>query len=127
MPVATSQDDHGVAIRVEAITPCHSVPVGARSQFAAGKGTNEHQKGGAWQVEVGEKTVHHTKSVPRGDHQTGLPAARVDGAVVAGGAFQGPHHGGSHRPYPPTMFSYPLDQRRQTWRYLVGLRMHGVL
>src|SRR5918995_525067 len=78
-------------------------------------------------MEVGEQPVHDAKSISGQDHETGLAPTHINGTVLASRTFEGPHHGGPHRPNAPTILTHSLHQRGQPRRYLVRLWVHRVL
>src|SRR5881628_157286 len=73
-----SYDQHGVAVRVEAVAGCDGVVVRAQQGLAAGEGGGQEQQRRARQVKVRQQRVDHAE-----------PVARTDGEV--GNAVEGPH------------------------------------
>src|SRR5687767_10371801 len=68
--VASSlQNQHRVAVAVEAIPGGDGVTVGAEHALAAGKGGHQHQERGLRQVKVRNQSLHDPEGMPRADKQ----------------------------------------------------------
>lgn len=58
-----SEDQHAVAVGEESVALPDGVGVGAEDRFPAGKGADEHEKGGLGEVEVGEEPLDQAEAV----------------------------------------------------------------
>ena len=73
-------DEHAVAVGVEAVAFADGFVVGGKDEFAAGEGTDEHEEGGAGEVEIGDERPGLLEFLGRMDEDAGAAGARLDGA-----------------------------------------------
>src|SRR3989441_3836171 len=90
-----SQDQHRVAVGVEAIAGADRVAVRLHDQLAPGERRDQRQEGRARQMEVRQERVHHPKPVARGDEDPRGPVERTHAAVRPGGALERPRRCGA--------------------------------
>ena len=70
------QNQHGISVGKEAVPLLHRLLVGCHNSFFSSKGTDQHQQGGFWGVEVGKKLIHHFELIARIDENIGGLGAR---------------------------------------------------
>lgn len=94
--------EHRIPVTEEAIALANGFGVGGEHEFAAGgvagrgEGADEHEQGGAGQVEIGEERVHNLKSAGRINKNAGAAAAGKHAPVILrGDRFQNAHGGGA--------------------------------
>src|SRR5947208_16766651 len=63
----SSQDQHGVAEAVKAVPLLHRLAVCVEYAFPTGKGTDQHQQGGARQMKVRNQPVNRSEPISRVD------------------------------------------------------------
>src|SRR5262245_47760296 len=85
------REPHGVAVTVEAVSGINRVPICGEDPLAAGKGTDEEEKGGAREVEVREERIDRAEAEARHDDELGAVGAWADLPRRVRGALQGAH------------------------------------
>lgn len=74
-------DKHGIAEAEEAIVFVHSVLVGLKDKFSAGKGRHQHDQGGHGQVEIGGEGIDNLELVAWFDEDIGPARISLELAV----------------------------------------------
>ena len=87
-------DEHAVAVGVEAVAFFDGFGVGFQDEFSRGDGRDEHHEGAAGEVEVGEEGVDCFELVGRVDEDVGFAMAFGD-FTVAGEVFEDTGDGGA--------------------------------
>src|SRR3954464_13234730 len=79
-------DQHGVAVREEAVALVDRVPVGLEDVLLAGEGADEHEKGRFWQMKIGQQPVDDLEFVAWIYEEIGFPFE----GLFLGHGLQGP-------------------------------------
>ena len=90
-----SEDEHAVAVAVEAVAFGDGGGVGGLHEVGAGHGGDEHEERGFREVEVSEEGVGAAERPWRVDEDGGIAAVRRDGAVGGGAVFEDAGDGGA--------------------------------
>lgn len=90
-----SEDEHAVAVGVEAVFFADGLVVGFEDEFAGGEGADEHEEGAFGEVEVGEEGVDDVELVGRVDEDVGAAGGGFEGGAVAAEVFEGAGDGGA--------------------------------
>ncbi len=91
--LARTEQQTGIAVRVEAVARGDGVGVGALHHVETRQRRDQHEQGRARQVEIGHHHVDRAEGITRRDEQRGLAVERADAAVLAGRAFEEPQRG----------------------------------
>ncbi len=89
------------------------MPVGGARQVVTGEGGDQHQEGGARQVEVGNQPIDRLEAVAGPNEQVGLPGARRDGPVGSRRRLQSAHRGSAGGPYGAPALAGVVDPLRR--------------
>ena len=90
-----SEDEHAVAVAVEAVAFGDGGGVGGFHEVGASHGGDEHEERGFWQVEVSEEGVGAAERPWWVDEDGGIAVVRGDGAVGGGAVFEDAGDGGA--------------------------------
>ncbi len=90
-----SEDEHAVAVAVEAVAFGDGGGVGGFHEVGACHGGDEHEECGFWQVEVSKEGVGAAERPWRVDEDGGIAVVRGDGSVGGGAVFEDAGDGGA--------------------------------
>ena len=122
---AVSEDQHGIAVGVEAKAFSDGEAVGFEHEFGSGERAHQREQTRARQVEVGLKRIDGLKGVWRVDVEIGNPGAAVVRAVAAL-RFQDARGGRAHSDHAPPVVSGLVEQRGRRLRELEFLAVELV-
>jgi len=90
-----SEDEHAVAVGVEAVALAEGLAVGFEDEFAGGEGADEHEEGALGEVEVGEEGVDDLELVGGVDEDVGAAAGGGEWFALTAEVFEGAGDGGA--------------------------------
>ncbi len=88
----SGQDEHRIAEAVEAVALGDGLLVGLECEFGAGEGADEHEKGRAGQVEIGDEDIDEAERVAGEDAKLGPAFVRLKTAALGDDMFERPDH-----------------------------------
>jgi hypothetical protein len=85
----SSNDEHAVAVGIEAVAFTDCLVVGLQDELAIGKGADEHEEGAFGQMKVGEEGIDHLELVGWVDENVSAPLGGFERGRVAAEVFEG--------------------------------------
>src|SRR5580765_3161558 len=105
------RDQHGIAVRIEAIALGDGVPIGAEQRLAPAEGRRQQQERRPREVEVGDEGVDDPEAMAGVDEEIGSTPAGPNPAVRCGRPLEGPGRGGADRDDAPALAPGSIDRR----------------
>src|SRR5436309_5689447 len=99
--LAVSQEEHGIAVTGEAVSPLHRLSIRVEDPLPPGERRREEQQSGLRKVKIRDQRIHAAKDVARKDVEVAL-SLRGFQLALPGHMLQHPSHGGPHGNHPPS-------------------------
>ena len=121
------QDQHAIAVAVEAVLFADGLRVGAEDQFLAGERADHHEQRRTGQVEVREHRVDGLEPIGRMDEDRTPPLPRLDDATGVRAGLERAHARAADGDDAASGGFRRRDGRGGRLRDLVAFRVHDVL
>src|SRR5262249_6004358 len=99
----TSEDQHGVAVRIEPVAEGDGVPVGVEGEVDTAERGDEQEQGRSREVEVRDQPVDDPEAVAGMDEEISAAPARANTAALAGRPLERASRGGADGDDPPAL------------------------
>src|SRR6185503_11106746 len=122
-----SDDHHGVAVRVEAVSLGERNAIRLHRELVAGERRDEHEERGARKMKVGDEPVHAAKGIRRPNEEARLAAGRAKGTRIGNDRLKRPGRGRANGPDLSSALPYGVEAVSDRRAHVVPLLVHEVL